>query len=78
MTCHMHVDKDYIVDPTFRSAIKKLSTKPNILPILHLAPKLIEGSDIGEWSTELVADPANDPSYLVGEDPIKRVKKLKK
>ena len=52
------------------------------LNLRHLSPdcreKLLEGSDVSEWSTFLEVDPSSDPSYLVGEDPIKRVKKLKK
>jgi SulP family sulfate permease len=43
------------------------------LHLRHLSPdcreKLLEGSDVGEWSTELNVDPSSDPSYQVGVDP---------
>eukprot|EP00980_Cylindrotheca_fusiformis_P003496 scaffold781_cov132-Cylindrotheca_fusiformis.AAC.15 len=43
------------------------------LHLRHLSPdcreKLLEGSDVGEWSTEFDIDPSTDPSYLVGVDP---------
>lgn len=48
------------------------------LHLRHLSPdcreKLLESSDISQWSTEVDVDAPNDPSYLVGEDP-KRKKK---
>jgi SulP family sulfate permease len=44
-----------------------------ILRLRYLSPdcreKLLEGSDVNEWSTEVDVDIALDPSYLVGEDP---------
>lgn len=43
------------------------------LHLRHLSPdcreKLMEGSDVGDWSTEFDIDPSTDPSYLVGVDP---------
>jgi len=43
------------------------------LHLRHLSPdcreKILECSDVGEWSTEFDVDASSDPSYLVGVDP---------
>lgn len=49
------------------------------LRLRHLSPdcreKVLERSDIGDFSAELEKDPQNDPVYLVGADPTPRKQK---
>ncbi|CAJ1952711.1 unnamed protein product [Cylindrotheca closterium] len=52
------------------------------LHLRHVSPdcreKILECSDVGEWSTEFDVDASSDPTYLVGVDPINKSQRLKK